>query len=169
MDSTYLSTAEIANRVEVSSSTVARYRAEFAAYLNPYAPPGGGRGLKAEAVDVFLVIKEMKERRASWFDVKGVLEERFGAEESADEPMGSKSFRHSLEAIRQTQLVMANELHVLLREVNRRLDQLEKTARQLHLIDKEEAKSRKHAVEREDLPRPESLFPGDDRSEETSI
>lgn len=166
MDSAYLSTAEIANRVGVSSSTVARYRSEFAAYLNPYAPPGGGRGLKPEAVEVFLVIKDMKARRASWFDVKGVLEERFGAEEASDEPLGSKSLRRSLEAIRQTQLVMANELHVLLREINRRLDQLEKTARHLHLIEKEESRSRRSQEKREDVPRPESLFPSEDAPEE---
>lgn len=135
-ESVYLNLAEMAARMGVSPSTVARYRSEFAAYLNPFGPPGGGRGLRPEAVKVLEVIKEMKSRRASWIEIKQALEAEFGIGEAAGETLGTQSFRRSLEAIHQAQQVMANELHLLMREINRRLEQLEKGVRRTRLSEK---------------------------------
>ena len=157
-ESEYLNTAQIAQRLGVSQSTVARYRSEFVSYLNPYAPPGGGRGYRPKAVEVFKLIRDMKARRATWIEIKQALEAEFGSGESPTEELGYQSFRRSLEAIHQAQMAVVNELHSLLREVNRRLDRLEKSTRQIKSAQKAARERLKEQAQTEP-PQPELLFP----------
>lgn len=165
-ESIYLNNAEMAVRLEVSASTVARYRSEFAAYLISFAPPGGGRGLKPEAVEALKIIKEMKSRRASWIEIKKALEDKFGSEEADTDILGTKTFRRSLEAIRQTQQVMASELHLLLREINRRLDRLEKDERLLRRSIKSEKQELRKTRKKDEATQAGTLFPEEGSSEE---
>lgn len=161
---TYHTCAEMAARLGVSSSTIARYQAEFAAQLGFFAPPGGGRGLRTDAVEVLKLIQEMKARRASWIDIKQAIEEKFGQLQPGDEILSLKSFRHSLEAIRQAQVVMTNELHLLLREIDRRLNRLEKAVK-IHKLAKIEPQPRKGKGK---PVQPEVLFPDEDKTGEFS-
>lgn len=165
-EAVYLNTAEMAAKLGVSASTVGRYHSEFAAYLSPYAPPGGGRGLRPEAVAVLRKIREMKSRRASWIEIKQVLEAEFGTGEAPGEPLDTRSFRRSLEAIRQAQHVMANEIHLLLREINRRLDQLEKGVRRTRPAEKALRERKEKRKKAPAAPQPGSLFPNKDKPEE---
>ncbi|TKJ42110.1 hypothetical protein CEE37_00080 [candidate division LCP-89 bacterium B3_LCP] len=167
-ESAYLNTADVAALVGVSATTISRYRSEFAAYLNPFTPPGGGRGYKPTAVELFKVIQEMKARRASWFEIKQTLEERFAGKEPGEETLGARSFRHSLETIRRAQLTMANELFALLREVNHRLDKLEKNVR-LHRTRKDEDLSARPESRKDDVSLSEPLFPNNEDAEEPSM
>ncbi len=164
----YLTTAEIAVRLGVSSSTVARYQTEFAADLNPFSLPGGGRGLRPDAIEVFRIIQQMKAKRASWIDIKQAIEEKFGELPTDQDTLRFKSFRRSLEAIRQAQLVMTNELHLLLREINRRLDRLEKTVRLRQSLKSDADRTHRPSRERSTAPQPEALFPDEDGPGESS-
>lgn len=129
----YLTLAQIARKLGVSPRTAGRYRAEYAAYLGPFAPPGGGRGLRPEAIEVLQVIHELKSRRAHWSEIKQELDARFGGAEAAT-GAGSKSFLRSIEAIRQSHQLMTAELRLLFADVNRRLDALEETVRQMQSV-----------------------------------
>jgi len=128
----YLTLSQIAKRLGVSARTAVRYRSEYAAYLNAFAPPGGRRGLREEALDVLRVIHELKSRRAHWSEIKQELDARFGAAEAAG--AGSKSFLRSLEGIRQSHRLMTAELRLLFADVNRRLDALEENVKMLQSL-----------------------------------
>lgn len=167
-ESDYLTTSDLAKRLKVSQSTVARYHTEFAAYLSPFAPPGGGRGLKPEALQVLKVIREMKARRASWIEIKQALEAQFGSGATPEETLEGRSFRRSLEAIHQAQQALSNELHLLLREVNRRLDQLEKSARQVRQSRRMAREQESKGQEESEAPQPGYLFPDRNDSKESA-
>lgn len=129
----YLTLSQIAKKLGVSPRTAVRYRSEYAAYLSAFAPPGGRRGLRSEALEVLQVIHELKSRRAHWSEIKQELDTRFGGAEAAA-GAGSKSFLRSIEAIRQSHQLMTAELRLLFADVNRRLDALEDTVRQMQSV-----------------------------------
>lgn len=127
----YMTLTQIARQLGISPRTVVRYRSEYAPYLVPYAPPGGGRGLRPEAMEIIRLIHELKTHRAHWTEIQRELDTRFGHAPVTDHGAGSKSFQRSLEGIRQSHELITSELRLLFREVNRRLDALEETVRQL--------------------------------------
>lgn len=133
-DRPYLNLAQIGGLLGVSARTVARYRSEYAPYLSPYEPPGGGRGLRRDAVSVLEVVHELKSRRAHWAEIKEELDRRFGASEAYGSTVGSKIFQRSLESIRQSHQLMTAELRLLFGEVNRRLDALEEDVKMLQSL-----------------------------------
>ena len=155
----YLTLAQIAKKLGVSTRTAVRYRSEYAAYLNAFAPPGGRRGLREEALEVLNVIHGLKTRRAHWSEIKQELDARFAVAQSVGSA-GSRSLGRSLDAIRQSYQLMTAELRLLFADVNRRLDALEETVRQMQAI---LPPPPHHALkEKSDLPRTGSLFNDDD-------
>ncbi|RJP73343.1 MAG: MerR family transcriptional regulator [Candidatus Zixiibacteriota bacterium] len=130
----YLTLTQIAKQLGISPRTVVRYRSEYAPYLNPYAPPGGGRGLRPEAVEILRTIHTLKSHRAHWTEVKRELDARFGVGEAPAARAGTRSFQRSLEAIRDSNLLLTSELRLLFRDVNRRLEALEDTVKQLQAL-----------------------------------
>jgi DNA-binding transcriptional MerR regulator len=131
----YLTLTQIAKQLGISPRTVVRYRSEYAPYLNPYAPPGGGRGLKPEAVEILRTIHNLKSHRAHWTEIKRELDARFGVGEAAAATRaGTRSFQRSLEAIRDSNLLLTSELRLLFRDVNRRLEALEETVKHLQAL-----------------------------------
>ena len=154
----YLTLAQIAKKLGVSARTAVRYRSEYAAYLNAFAPPGAKRGLREEALEVLNVIHELKTRRAHWSEIKQELDARFAVAQFAGSD-GSKSLARSLEAIRQSYQLMTAELRLLFADVNRRLDALEETVRQIQTI----LPPAPHPAQKtkSDLPRTGSLFNDD--------
>lgn len=130
----YLTLTEIARRLEVSPRTVVRYRSEYEPYLSPFAPPGGGRGLRPEAIEIIRLIHDLKTHRAHWTEIQRELDARFGQIPTVDHTAKSKSFQRSLEGIRQSHELITSELRLLFREVNRRLEALEETVRQLQTL-----------------------------------
>lgn len=180
----YLPLAQLAAQMGLSPRTVGRYRSEYAPYLNPYAPPGDGRGLKPEAQEVLTLIHELKTHRAHWTEIKQQLDAKFSPAAPTAAFPGSKAFQRSLDAIRQSHQLMASDLRLLFAEVNQRLDRLEASVRQLQALMPlpqrlaEERSERQTAlthtkkmIERQEqqiqqlkkrLPKTESLFPESD-------
>ncbi len=158
-DRQYLTLAQIAKKLGVSARTAVRYRSEYAAYLNVFAPPGAKRGLREEALEVLNVIHELKTRRAHWSEIKQELDARFAVAQSAGSA-GSRSLGRSLDAIRQSYQLMTAELRLLFADVNRRLDALEETVKQIQAI----LPPPPHPAlkTKSDLPRTGSLFNDDD-------
>ena len=151
----FLTLAQIAKKLGVSPRTAVRYRSEYAAYLNAFAPPGAKRGLREEALEVLNVIHELKTRRAHWSEIKQELDARFAVAQSAGSA-GSRSLGRSLDAIRQSYQLMTAELRLLFADVNRRLDALEDTVRQMQAI--LPPPPHPAAKTKSDLPRTGSLF-----------
>jgi len=133
-DRHYLTLAQMGGLLGVTARTVARYRSEYAPYLAPYEPPGGGRGLRRDAVEVLKVIHSLKSRRAHWAEIKQELDQKFGTSETYSSAVGSKSFQRSLEAIRQSHHLMTAELRLLFGDVNRRLSALEESVKMLQSL-----------------------------------
>jgi len=154
----YLTLAQIAKKLGVSARTAVRYRSEYAAYLNAFAPPGGKRGLREEALEVLSVIHELKMRRAHWSEIKQELDARFAVAQFAG-GAGSRSLARSLDAIRQSYQLMTAELRLLFADVNRRLDALEETVRQMQAI--LPPPPHRAPQQKSDLPRTGSLFNDD--------
>ncbi len=126
-----LTLAQMAQLLHVSARTVVRYRSEYDAYLNAYAPLGGGRGWRREALEVLKLIHELKSHRAHWSQIKQELDLRFGAVEMEPAAAGTKAFQRSLDAIRQSHQLLSSELRLLFRDLNRRLEALEENVKLL--------------------------------------
>ncbi|MCX6640572.1 MAG: hypothetical protein NTW14_08845 [bacterium] len=125
-NSAILSSAQIAEELNVSISTVARYRSEYAAYLRSYYHPGGGKGLRWEALEILKLIHRMKSERSHWTEIKQALDALSEKANGEPETTGPTSLRRSLEATHRAQQVIANEQRYFLQNLSQRVEKLEK-------------------------------------------